>query len=196
MGQRLVISIYKDNKESQEPIMAIYYHWSGYTTSALYEAREIINNYKKYEAANKEDYFKNLILALEDAGARIEPCELEYAIKTHPEIDFKTDDVNRNNGLIAISDNGISNIQNYSEGDLNIYLEEELVQNLCLMYYANIEQFNEYQGVNLDIEDIPLLDIDFDNIKFEEIGFVLEEIKNLNAYTFKNNFGEIICFIA
>ena len=38
MGQRLVITIHAFD----EDIATIYYHWSAYTTSALQEAKDII----------------------------------------------------------------------------------------------------------------------------------------------------------
>ena len=40
MGQRLVITLRKDNRE----IAKIYYHWSGYTISAYQEARDLLRH--------------------------------------------------------------------------------------------------------------------------------------------------------
>jgi hypothetical protein len=40
MGQRLVITVHAFD----EDIAKIYYHWSAYTTSALQEAKDIIDN--------------------------------------------------------------------------------------------------------------------------------------------------------
>lgn len=39
MGQRLVITVHAFD----EDIATIYYHWSAYTTSALQEAKDIID---------------------------------------------------------------------------------------------------------------------------------------------------------
>ena len=39
MGQRLVISVEKDERK----LCNIYYHWSGYTYSALYETQKVID---------------------------------------------------------------------------------------------------------------------------------------------------------
>lgn len=41
MGQRLVISI----KQHNEEIAAIYYHWSAYTASSIYEIAQLVDFY-------------------------------------------------------------------------------------------------------------------------------------------------------
>ena len=40
MGQRLVVTIKKEKRN----LAKIYYHWSAYTTSALQEVKDIIDN--------------------------------------------------------------------------------------------------------------------------------------------------------
>lgn len=59
MGQRLIITIHAFD----EDIAKIYYHWSAYTTSALQEAKDIIDNVNWFDVTNKNE----LILRIQDS---------------------------------------------------------------------------------------------------------------------------------
>lgn len=62
MGQRLIINNYTPYSE-QEITNNIYYHWSAYTDSSIYEVEELRNKIEKYyenyynSNKNKLDFF-------------------------------------------------------------------------------------------------------------------------------------------
>ena len=54
MGQRLVITVYEPHK--QKPLCNIYYHWSAYSTSALSEAKILLDSYDGKNVVHRIDY--------------------------------------------------------------------------------------------------------------------------------------------
>ena len=126
MGQRLVVSIINDG----EVIANSYYHWSGYTSSTLEITKEILYAYPKVVAEYDSplDIAINLLMA---TGAGLtenslkEFCKMKAKdpfLKTNP-----TTCINRNEGLIEITEEGIDNSQQWSEGDVSIYIDSKQV---------------------------------------------------------------------
>lgn len=70
MGQRLVITIHVFD----EDIAKIYYHWSTYTTSALQEAKDIINNVNWFNTTSKDELILRITRQLEECGGHCEDC--------------------------------------------------------------------------------------------------------------------------
>ena len=67
MGQRLVITVRKEQKD----IAKIYFHWSGYSVSALEETRALLKEIgTKEENVNKLQL--NIIRACESMGGGID----------------------------------------------------------------------------------------------------------------------------
>ena len=118
MGQRLVVSIQKGGEE----IANIYYHWSGYTCAALNEAAEIIDAIQK---SKDEDIRLALLKHLEKTGGGVCGEDIEYASKLFPNHKVKTEGVDRNNGLIAFSEEQRKVSQKWSEMDLSLDLDNE-----------------------------------------------------------------------
>jgi hypothetical protein len=98
---------------------------------------------------------------------------------------FKTDNYNRSNGLIALSQKGIKELQDWSEGDVIINLDDDTVENTVFGWYENIEEYNEEQREwDDDFEDCTLDDIEeishnIGNFDVEEIDDIIEEIYNI-----------------
>ena len=174
MGQRLVITVQKNEKE----LAKIYYHWSAYTTSALYEARDLINHLKD-DYKSERDLQLDLIRFVEGRGGCIYGSEgskeFNKIQEIFPDEDFSSNG-SRNEGLIAITEDGMDDIQMWSEGDLIIDLDDNLITNEVLDYYRNIEQFNKYYEEDYTLDKIPELENDIEYIHFDNLNNVIEEL--------------------
>lgn len=136
MGQRLIIN----NDTPKLALNNIYYHWSAYTESAIYELNQFITNLKKAYADRSEEFLdtltpkgKELIKKLDNhqlsedeaidlfnlmtyysvSGIYKEQAESLDYIKT-----FTTDtdrQLNRSEGLLAISEDEQNEFSSYGE---------------------------------------------------------------------------------
>jgi hypothetical protein len=161
MGQRLVITI----KNGDEDLAKIYYHWSGYTFSALLETKKIIDCIYNHQGETISEMKLRLIKFLEDNGGGIkgEQSEFDYIKKMYPKEIFKEDGYSRNNGLIALSEKGMQDLQDWSEGDVTIDIDTDTVENTVFYSYEHIDEYNkerkewdeDFEGYKIeDLEDI------------------------------------------
>ena len=201
MGQRLVISIEKNERE----IAKIYYHWSAYTYSALVETRKVINCIYNHKDETEKEMLLRLIRFCEKNGGGIKGDEKEFEyIKTmYPDESFKTENYSRNEGLIALSADGMTDLQRWSEGDVYINLDDDTVD-FCV--YSGYEDFDEYieerkswdddfEGLNL--EDIPHLYCDLGYFNVSDISNIINEFDSVGCNDFvvkcNNEICELIC---
>lgn len=176
MGQRLNIQIEKDKK----PIANAYYHWSAYTGTALEMTREVLEKLKEVQNYNVDP----LVIAyqlLSVTGAKLNEQEYLHIsnLDRGPHFDLlKTTfdylplEVNRNDGLISFSDEGMKDTNYWAEGGVVINLDDGT-------FYFDVfhsedtldEIIDSYDLDEEDIDDIPVLhdEIDFDNMKLENI---------------------------
>lgn len=131
MGQRLNLTISYEDKV----YVNAYYHWSGYTSSALYLASEanqfMIENEKKYRPLVRA------VGALLITGASINQDEYRYMLETyHPDImdemremlteyEFEIENGNRNDGYVGITTSSVMNTQEYEEARVAIMYGED-----------------------------------------------------------------------
>lgn len=184
MGQRLVVTINKNDRD----ICKIYYHWSAYSFSALKETQDIINRIYNSEDENESELLLRLIRFCEEngGGIRADDSEFEYIQKLYPNETFKREDYSRNYGLIALSEKGMEDLQSWSEGDVEIDLDEEVIRNGVYDYYECIEHYNkEHSEWDEDFEPLTLDDItnigyDLGEIDIKDIDDVLDELRNVD----------------
>ena len=149
MGQRLTIQIF-ENKNSEQSIATLYYHWSAYTESALDKLKTFYNNYRHYfkiqqidqkllqlhptpfEAVKQYDELDNIVTSIYQAvietGGGLPSDESENAIKLHPTLGEHYNpnhSVHRNNGLIAFTEERQNSLYYWPEGNIRLYLDEE-----------------------------------------------------------------------
>ena len=146
---------YKDTLRRENKI---YYHWSAYTSSALKEAKKIIDviTTDKFEteisaeekeckllflrefsliplAAAKEDIRLRILRYLENTGGGIDggcdSTEFQYIKELYPDIKFKPFNISRNKGLFVCSKDAMDDLQSWSEGDIIIDLDENITNN-------------------------------------------------------------------
>ena len=163
MGQRLVVTIERNEK----PLAKIYYHWSAYTGSALYVTRDLIHCIYNHEHETDAEMLLRLIHFCENNGGGIDGAnegeEWKYITAAYPYEKFKSERISRNDGLIAISPEGMAQIQRYSEGDVYIDLDTDQVD-FCV--YSGYESLSEY------VEERKSWDDDFEEFTLEELPYI------------------------
>lgn len=201
MGQRLVVTV----RSKDEDICKIYYHWSAYSVSALVEAKSIIDAIFD-EENDIADLRLRLIRFCEQNGGGIDggkdSDEWNYITREYPDEVFKSEGISRNDGLIALSEKGMDDIQYWSEGDIIIDLDKCKIINGVHFSYANIEDYNdnaklyydeeEYEDKTLD--DIPALECDLYEFDFAYIIYLIEALRNATDYVVRygSNIYELI----
>lgn len=182
MGQRLVVTVIKDSEE----IAKLYYHWSAYTVSALEETARIIDCLLD-EENDTADLRLRLIRYVEGNGGCIqggsESEEFERISQMYPGQKF-SDDGSRNYGLIALSEEGMTSLQDWSEGDVYVDLDNETITNDVFCAYT-FEDYMDYYGDTNNINNIPEKDIEMEVIKFKDIDKVIHDLEKLEAYEYR-----------
>ena len=202
MGQRLVVTIKNNGKD----LAKIYYHWSAYTVSALMKARDIVNYICEEDYKTEKELQLRLIRFCEKHGGGIEggadSIEWKRIQEMFPNETFKSEGINRNYGLIALSEAGMDDLQGWSEGDLDIILDEDVILNYVYFGYENIEDYKEHASEwdddfdnNMKLEDVPDIGHDLCEIGFDEIDGVIDELRQVNGFLVRNG-DEIFELIA
>lgn len=197
MGQRLIVTV----KSMGEDLCKMYFHWSAYTISALMEVRDMMAEFPM-ETKSKEDAILYFVRYCEKYGGGIDggmdSKEWDYITNKYPNYKFKSENINRNRGLIAISENGMDEMQSWSEGDIYINLDEMTVHNEVFWYYDNIDKYNQ-ELIDREDEPITLDKIpevgeigDFD---LEDINDVIVNLEDIPGYVCRNG-NEIYELIA
>ena len=136
MGQRLNIQIEANNPTTNETVVLAncYYHWSGYTSSAI----ELVNEIVKSGVYNLDilDPVEKAIRLLEATGAGLAKDELTDTYNT-PKYKVST---SRNDGLIAISEEGINDTVYWEESRVTINLTTGSI-NMSDMFYDETDEF-------------------------------------------------------
>lgn len=110
----------------------------------------------------------------------LDPSDRELATKIFPNEVFETEEISRNEGLVAISMEAMSNQLKWAEGTIDIDLDTKLVLNDVLYsydeegYLAETEDFDDDEYVAF--EDLPKIPIDIGEFQLEDIELVKELI--------------------
>jgi len=199
MGQRLIISI----ETMGESIAKLYYHWSAYTASALDETKKVVD----YIYNHNDETIKELQLRLvrfcetNGGGIRGDEAEFEYVQNMFPNETFKTEGYSRNYGLIALSENGMADLQSWSEGDVIINLDDDEINFGVYACYEDFEEYvseraewdDEFEGITL--EEIPDIGYDIGWINIEDLDNVIAAVDKANAdvVRYGNEIFELTC---
>lgn len=183
MGQRLVVSIQNNGKE----LATVYYHWSAYTVSALWEASKLVNCIFNHKDETEEELKLRLIRFCYENGGGINGNEEEfkYIESLYPGEVFKRDGYSRNDGLIDLSERGREEAHRWSEGDVEIYIDEERINNAVCGWWPDYESYCEevkswgedYADDLIKFEDIPDIGYDLGDITIEDIDNVIEALE-------------------
>lgn len=194
MGQRLVITVRKEQKD----IAKIYFHWSGYSESALEETRSLLK-----DIDTKEENIKKLqlsiIRACESMGGGIDggagSKEFSYVCNIFPNVNFKGGP-NRNFGLVALSENGMEEMQCWVDGNIVIDLDYNRIYNSVFYEYHSLEEYEAETDHNADSVSCYESDIDISDFQVEYIDEVIDFISFvIRAGGIAKNCGSYIDFI-
>lgn len=175
MGQRLNIEI-KINGEVQANA---YYHWSGYTSSAIKLTEQIL--------LQREDFLDRIepklsaIKLLETTGAGLTPKELEIAKEEYSEVTFGKCN-GRNSGLIAVSEKGMNETRLWEEARVTIDFDKETVDFNVWSIWDKEEYLDEYEK----LPEKEINDSDFNIMSFETFLNDFSE-KDMSDLTFIHN---------
>ena len=197
MGQRLVVTV----KSTGEDLCKMYFHWSAYTISALMEVRDMMAEFPM-ETNSKEDAILYFIRYCEEYGGGIDggmdSKEWNYITNKYPNYKFKSENINRNRGLIAISEDGMDEMQSWSEGDIYINLDEMTVHNELFLYYDDIDEYNrelaDREDESITLDEIPEIG-EIGDFDLEDIDDVIANLEDIPGYVCRNG-NEIYELIA
>jgi hypothetical protein len=150
--------------------------------------RELVNCIYNSEDETENELLLRLIRFCEKSGGgiRADDKEFEYIQELYPNETFKKEDYSRNYGLIALSEKGMEDLQYWSEGDVEIDLDEEMIRNGVFSYYECIEYYNEEATENdedfepLTLDDITDIGYDLGEFAIEDIDYVIEEMSRVD----------------
>ena len=157
MGQRLVIQI----KDGETNLANAYYHWSAYTGSAAELTKEILDKIDEvYEGFTP---VQKAVWLLYETGARFAPDEIALIESENIDIEqfsFAIDDkeVNRNDGLLCVSNKGMDENTYWEEGRVEIDITNRTV-NFDVLCIETAEEYKEY---NDEFDELPVFDFDED----------------------------------
>lgn len=190
MGQRLNVEILYDGA-----LMAnAYYHWGAYTSISLNIIEQILKSSKDaFEEKGTREIFDTAIDMLESTGAKLTHNDL-FAYNSIHEYDPLGNELetkkrncikaNRNDGLISITSYGMLNTRYWEEGRVQIDLYTKKIN--FNVFFEKCE--DELENIDIDIDDVPELDIDFSDISiddFEKVKNLLLGMKSSKEYDFK-----------
>lgn len=179
MGQRLVVTI----ERNEQSLAKMYFHWSAYTGDALYVTRNIVHCIYNHKDETDREMLLRLIRFCEEKGGGIDGGEgsdaWKYIATTYPGEKFKSEGISRSEGLIAIDEETMEEMQDMSEGDVYIDLDEDMVN---FGVYAGYEYLDEYLEVvgddedfeSLTLEDIPYINHDLGYFDVNDIDAIVE----------------------
>ena len=214
MGQRLMMMIY-ENRNETEPFAAVYLHWGAYSFSSLGEAAFLLRRLTGKTCRTKEEWQKEIVNVY--LQRRYEPFyfdvlpdrkrrhggiyveDIALARRMWPDLDLDTENADGNLGLVAISQDGIAALKEWSVGGVRIYLDSMTVDwdvfiqnpvsawkhgkdgNWRLSYDEDYcipdkvwENLSEIQTADLTLSDIAEI-FEKDERKVSEDGFALAE---------------------
>ena len=195
MGQRLNIEIVKNGRV----LANSYYHWSGFSNSAINLVIQIIQNYEYIKKYNVEKYIKNqdllfAIRLLEETGAGLNNINKAMEILGDKTMNLKLKECQgRNEGIIGITQEDIEETRDWEEGRVSIDIENKKIDFEVINEYTEEELKDDYDEKEIKELNIKKIDRNFKNISFEDIfelkAFIDKSIyeKQYHFYNKNNN---------
>ena len=171
MGQRLNIQIEANDTDSNEIVVLAncYYHWSGYTSSAMELVKKIVES--GIYNLDILDPVEKAIRLLEATGAGLAGDELTDTYYA-PKYKVSSD---RNKGLIAISEEGKKSTVKYEESRVTINLTTGSI-NMSDMFYDETDEFSS-AGYETYVKNLYELKADL-NSSFDTFHALYTELSN------------------
>lgn len=224
MGQRLVIQ----NQINGESVNVIYYHWSAYTESAIEELKEFANRL----SVNYKNQSDSLFAMLTNAGRELiekldngsltdnEKIDL-FNLMTYFSVsgtgasdndslkylsqftsDVNRQNVSRNEGLLAITEEDQEDTLGWSEGTLVVDwvfdnhgypdFERTVFDFDDLFFRCEEDEYEEWYGEPVD--QLPQNPYSTSDVPLSKIEQLQKDLEN-NAHAWRNDDDEILTFI-
>lgn len=172
MGQRLNVEI----QDSGELLANAYYHWSGYTISAVGTAKKVVEDIMMTDMTVNE---LEAIRLLEATGAGIDTEELELVRDKYEDEEF-VPTKGRNAGIINITEEKMNETRYWADATAIIDVGSETI-NIDAFYDMDKEEFMEDMDVDESkMKKYPKINLSYNDIPYNEI------------YTLEDNVMEII----
>ena len=162
MGQRLTVTIKKNGKN----IANCYFHWSGYTETAIGITNEVLDNLMSMENLKTASPLDIAMIGFSLAGysTGLEGTESNYLNSEYPNVDreqirFNND---RNEGLICISEKGMDDSIGAGEMLVNIDIGKETVVNEFLYPEDSDEDYGDCVMECAELRYDPQQELSFD----------------------------------
>ena len=202
MGQRLVVTV----ERSEKTLARLYFHWSAYTGDALYVTRDIVHCIYNNKEETDEEMLLRLIRFCEDRHGGIDGGNKgeawKYITKMYPNETFKSEGINRSDGLIALNKEDMDSMQSMSEGDVYINLDADLIDFCVYCGYDTLEEYTEERKSwdddfeEFTIDECPRVSYDLGYINVNDIDALIKEFENTednqNVIMFVNEIVELI----
>ena len=193
MGQRLNVEIVSNGKL----LANAYYHWDAYTGISLRRIDDILNKLNEIKEPIKDD-LDLAIKLLESTGAGINAVERNYILADSELSKYLpiNDCVDRNEGVLSITREGMQNTRYWEEGRVIIDIGKRTIIFRIYLVLTKEEYLDDYYDLE-HYEQLPTIDYDIrKEIPFDEF----EELKNLytstiDTYGFKRLDGSVIHWI-
>lgn len=186
MGQRLNIELVHNDKT----IANCYYHWSAYTNCACELTKIILDNYNRppnSEALTDDGWLLLAVRLLESTGAGIYTEDIPTFEEKFKDMTFKAG-LDRNDGLISITEANIENTRNWEEGSVTIDLDNLLVSFDVINWLGETDA-EELEYMEIVPEELETIDVDPKGIPFDEFHSFAEKVCSVDA--FKDADGEM-----
>lgn len=190
MGQRLVVSVIENN----EKVASVYYHWSGYTSSSLMELAKLRD---AVDGGDTGDTVLDIIRFLESysdpdlagplAGQRggVSPDDVADAESRWPGQSF-LDEVNRNCGLVAISEEKMGEQESFAEGTATFDVTNRIASTDCVFDYMDYDEYAEsYEEDGMETvpeTQIPVIPYDLGYIPFDDLDGAGRAVGRLEVF--------------
>lgn len=197
MGQRLVITI----ERNENALAKLYFHWSAYTGDALYVTKDIIHCIYNHKEETDREMLLRLIRFCENRGGGIDGGEgstaWKYIATAYPGEKFKSEGISRSDGLIAIDEENMEFMQEMSEGDVIINLDEDEVNFGVYAGYETLAEYLEAIGEDdgleeLTVDDIPCINHELGYFGIDEVDAIVDAFEKTDDVCNLIRFGSEI----
>lgn len=183
MGQRLNIEIL----DGEKLLANAYYHWSAYTSSAINLTAQIINTFYTSHVVRKTDTRTTAIRLLESTGAGYD-AEERFRIEQSEDEFLKNltvnDCIDRNRGILSVTDEGMNNTRSWEEGRVSIDISSELVY---FDVYSEIEDkdwdeyYDDWHPVLVDEDSFKWSDFEIPFVDISEFAKAVSKIDGIKT---------------
>ena len=201
MGQRLVLSIYKDDVK----LANAYYHWSGYTGSTVYLIDQILTKPDTQALMNKikasVDKKQNVLGAirlLELTEARL-TAEDEAAMNQFAPNEFFEIANDRNDGLIQFTEGQMEAADDWAEATASIDVTKEIVTFDAFFVDDRSVVINEYEYEEEELDELQKhkeIPYEMSFKEFEDVRDIVFGVLDARHDMYQTPDGSIVSFIA